>query len=134
MAATLVETAFLVGFPVLFAALGAALLYDVLRVRRTGIRVPGVVGGRNVRPGNGATTLASARFTFRTTEGQRVTARQRIYVSTNLMREGQRVTVAYDPRRPHRAEIIEARSQILGAALFIAVGAVVGAVFSVVNL
>lgn len=120
---------FMVLFPLFFAGLGAWLLYDVLRVRRDGVRVPGVVGGHRIHlrvrageSGVGASATTAARFSFRTREGKDIEAVQRIRVTTNLMRTGRRVTVAYDPDNPARAEIIEARSQILGAALFLVVG------------
>lgn len=126
---SLVGALFMVLFPLFFACLGAWLLYDVLRVRRTGVRVPGVVGGRrtlvHLRAGEqslGATSSSAARFSFRTLDGRDVEAVQRIRVTTNLMRTGRRVTVAYDPDRPERAEIIEAWSQVLGALLFLGVG------------
>jgi len=127
--APIIGRLFMVLLPLLVGGYGAWLLYDVLRIRGTGVRVPGVVGGHQVRirvdVGDaqvGATS--SAVFSFRTKDGRDVRTRQRIRVSTNLMRTGRRVTVAYDPADPERAEILEARSQVLGAALFTAVGGV----------
>ncbi|WP_158562755.1 DUF3592 domain-containing protein [Marinitenerispora sediminis] len=110
-----------------FVLIGGALvcvggreLRTIAWLRRHGIRVPGTVTGRS-GGGNGTSAMV---FEFVTREGRHVRTRQRVSTNFGLLREGRRVTVAYDPEDPRRAEIVEARATTAGAVLLLTTGSV----------
>jgi hypothetical protein len=115
-----------------FAFVGGRELRTLAWLRRHGVRVPGVVTGRRSGGGRSGTTMAV--FAFTTLDGAEITTTQRMSVSFGGMRTGRRVTVAYDPENPRRAEILEASSQRIGAGVFLIAGLIaftLGAVFAV---
>ncbi|TQN27622.1 uncharacterized protein DUF3592 [Haloactinospora alba] len=120
----LVMTAFGAGF----AGFGGWYLRRLVWLRRNGLRVPGRVGGRNwslTVDTDGPTSVSarsSSRYRFRTAEGEEVSAAQRFAFSHNMLREGQHVTVAYNPANPRESEIVEAKSQVISALLFLLLG------------
>ncbi|MBV2366093.1 DUF3592 domain-containing protein [Streptomonospora nanhaiensis] len=111
----------------LFAGVGGAMALRILRLRRGGVRVPGVVVGRAVSRDPGEAPSYAAVVEFTTREGRRLRVRQQVYSSSNRLRAGRRVTVAYDPRNPERADVVEAWSQLTGAVVFL-----LGGVFGLV--
>lgn len=128
----LIMTAFGAGF----GGFGGWYLRRLVWLRRNGVRVPGRVGGRNwslTVDTDGPTSVSaksSSRYRFRTVEGEEVTTAQLVKFSHNMLREGQHVTVAYNPDTPRESEIVEARSQVISAVLCL----LLGGIFLVVGL
>lgn len=73
-------------------------------------------------PGNRQTYPLVLRF--QTAEGRGIETQLKFRTSHTRMRRGQRVTVAYDPADPHKAEVVESSGQIWASLLFAVLGAV----------
>ncbi|MDA0563690.1 DUF3592 domain-containing protein [Streptomonospora sp. S1-112] len=125
----------LLGSGTAFTWVGGAMLRRILWLRSKGVRVPGAVVERAVDQDPGEAPTYAAVFHFTTREGRMMRVRQSVSSSSNRLRVGQRVTVAYDPRDPARADIVEAGSQLTGAVLFTVAGvaSVVGGAVLVVR-
>ncbi|MFC3995462.1 DUF3592 domain-containing protein [Nocardiopsis sediminis] len=105
-----------------FVYIGVRELRTVTWLRRNGIRVPGTVTGRRSGGNTGSTTAAV--FEFDTADGRHVRTSQRVSTNFGMLRAGQAVTVAYDPDKPERAEIIEAKTTTAGAVVALLVGSI----------
>ncbi|GLU49906.1 DUF3592 domain-containing protein [Nocardiopsis ansamitocini] len=127
----------MLGIGGLAAVVGVRQLLRTSRLRSTGVRVGGTIVGQVGYSSTNRRRNRAAVFEFRTVDGDPVRVQQKIAVSHTLLRQGQPVTVAYDPADPRQAEIVEAKNQIGGAVLLITVGGLfflVGAVILVSRL
>jgi hypothetical protein len=90
-------------FGLLFCGAGLKELVDRIRLQRRGRRVPGVIVGR-VDAGAHSPGIASRSgvFRFTTVDGQEIEATSAVH-SFPGPRPGRRITVVYDPARPHRS-------------------------------
>lgn len=75
--------------------------------RRRAQRVPGTVAGFHKRAtgGSGPRSVYQPILEFTTIEGRDMHARMRVGTNPRPARQGQQVTVIYDPSRPTEAEI-----------------------------
>ncbi|PSK93737.1 uncharacterized protein DUF3592 [Murinocardiopsis flavida] len=111
------------GVGALFLAMGGTTVYRVMALRSRGVRVPGRITGARISTSSEGGTSSAATFEFTTVEGRHVHTTQPVSSSSNRLRAGHAVTVAYDPGDPERAEVVEAVTQLAGGLAFAAAGA-----------
>ncbi len=118
-----------------FVAFGAYVIRTGRRLRRYGRGAPGTVVRLRWESNDHGGGRFYPTFRFRTEDGREIEAESDLGANPAPAREGQRVTVVYDPARPQRARI---DSMLGGGAvhgpLFVAFGVVVTLVAAAVLL
>ncbi|MGW0590643.1 DUF3592 domain-containing protein [Streptosporangium sp. NPDC002607] len=107
-----------------FVGAGIRVMTVGQRLRRHGVRVPGVVVG--LRRSSGGNRLYYPTLQFQTVQGSVVEAASDLGSNPPQVRPGQQVMVVYDPERPQRARLdgVGGRGVLLGV-LFLTVGAII---------
>ncbi|GII02144.1 DUF3592 domain-containing protein [Planobispora takensis] len=111
-------------FGALFAGVGVHAMIVGQRLRRRGVRVPGVVAG--LRWSGGDNGVYYPTLQFRTVQGFVMETESDLGSNPSPVRPGQQVMVVYDPERPRHARLDGAGGRgVLRSVLFMIVGAVV---------
>ncbi|MEU0479336.1 DUF3592 domain-containing protein [Streptosporangium sp. NPDC006013] len=114
-------------FGAVFAGIGARVLTVGQRLRRHGVRVPGVVVGLRWSSSNGNDSgVYYPTLQFQTVQGPVVETESDLGSNPSPVRPGQQVMVVYDPERPQRARLDSVGGRgVLHSVLFLTVGAVI---------
>lgn len=110
-------------FGLIFAGVGVYSIRVTRRLRRHGVRVPGVVDRLAYESGSGDSGgNYYPVLHFHTVEGAFVNTKADVGTNPPRVREGERVTVVYDPARPDRArpEIMLGAGTVLGVVAILA--------------
>ncbi|GAA3129883.1 DUF3592 domain-containing protein [Streptosporangium carneum] len=113
-------------FGAVFIGVGIRAITVGQRLRRHGVRVPGVVVGLRWSGSGVDTGVYCPTLRFQTVQGSVVETESDLGSNPSPVRPGQQVMVVYDPERPQRARLDGAsgRGVLLGV-LFMTVGAIV---------
>ncbi|MEV4380447.1 DUF3592 domain-containing protein [Streptosporangium sp. NPDC049644] len=114
-------------FGAVFAGMGIRVMTIGQRLRRHGVRVPGVVVGLRWSSTNGNDSgVYYPTLRFQTVQGSVVETESDLGSNPSPVHPGQQVMVAYDPERPQRARLDGVGGKgVLHGVLFLTVGAVI---------
>ncbi|GAA0827187.1 hypothetical protein GCM10009525_22640 [Streptosporangium amethystogenes subsp. fukuiense] len=114
-------------FGAVFAGMGIRVMTIGQRLRRHGVRVPGVVVGLRWSSSNGNDSgVYYPTLQFQTMQGSVVETESDLGSNPSPVYPGQQVMVAYDPERPQRARLDGVGGKgVLHGVLFLTVGAVI---------
>ncbi|MET8047383.1 DUF3592 domain-containing protein [Streptosporangium sp. NPDC005286] len=114
-------------FGAVFAGIGVRVLTVGQRLRRHGVRVPGIVVGLRWSSSNGNDSgVYYPTLQFQTVQGSVVETESDLGSNPPPARPGQQVMVVYDPERPQRARLDGVGGKgVLHSVLFLTVGAVI---------
>ena len=111
-------------FGAVFAVIGVRVMTVGQRLRRHGMRVPGVVVG--LRRSSGDSGVYYPTLRFQTVQGSVMETESDLGSNPSPVRPGQQVMVVYDPERPQRARLDGVGGRgVLRSVLFMIVGAVI---------
>ncbi|GIH94902.1 DUF3592 domain-containing protein [Planobispora siamensis] len=111
-------------FGAIFAGIGVRVMVVGQRLRRHGVRVPGLVVG--LRWSGGDNGVYYPTLQFQTVQGFVMETESDLGSNPSPVRPGQQVMVVYDPERPRHARLDGVGGRgVLRSVLFMIVGAVV---------
>ncbi len=111
-------------FGAVFAGVGVRVMTVGQRLRRHGMRVPGVVVGLRRSSGDGGVYYPTLQF--QTVQGFVMETESDLGSNPSPVRPGQQVMVVYDPERPQRARLDGVGGRgVLRSVLFLIVGLVI---------
>ncbi|MER5622020.1 DUF3592 domain-containing protein [Streptosporangium sp. NPDC002544] len=114
-----------IAFGAVFAGVGIRVMTVGQRLRRHGVRVPGVVVGLRWSS-SGDNGVYYPTLQFQTVQGSVVETESDLGSNPSPVRPGQQVMVLYDPERPQRARLDGVGGKgVLHSVLFLTVGVVI---------